>query len=66
MKELKYHPIYNDMVICTSLEGFHIFKPAFDEEGSPSVSSDDDKEIKIIREADLDKYFSKMKITEET
>ena len=32
MKELRYHPKYYEMIISTSQDGFHIFKPALDDE----------------------------------
>ena len=34
MKELRYHPIYYEVLISTSNDGIHAFKPAFDEENA--------------------------------
>lgn len=31
MKELKYHPIYYEMIMSTANDGFHLFKPALDD-----------------------------------
>ena len=34
MKELRYHPLYPELIGCTSLDGFNLFKPALDENDS--------------------------------
>jgi len=44
MKELKYHPIYDEMLICTGLDGIHLFKPALDEATIISEDSDEENE----------------------
>ena len=31
MKEIRYHPIYFDMVVSTSGDSLHVFKPNLDE-----------------------------------
>lgn len=30
MKELRYHPIYSEMIASTALDGINVFKPALD------------------------------------
>lgn len=60
LKELKYHPVYFEMLTSTSASGFNVFKPTLDEESSKSSSSEG--EIPVIKESDLDEYFGKMSL----
>ena len=53
MKELKYHPIYYDVILSTASDGFHIFKPALDDVNDDE-SEEDPKEIPKIKESELD------------
>lgn len=39
MKELRYHPIYHEMIVCTALDSVNVFKPALDVSES-SIRSD--------------------------
>ncbi len=32
IKELKYHPIYNELLIATGSNGVHLFKPCLDDD----------------------------------
>jgi len=41
MKELRYHPLYYDMIVSTSGDSLHVFKPNFED---PSVNSQDENE----------------------
>lgn len=63
MKELRFHPIYYEMVLSTANNGFHIFKPALDELPSAETSENND-EVQIVKESDLEKYFSNMSIND--
>ncbi|CAD8210558.1 unnamed protein product [Paramecium octaurelia] len=63
LKELKYHPIYYEMIVSTSANGFNVFKPTLDEEEKKSEQSEEDQaQIPVIKEEDLNKYFQQMSI----
>jgi hypothetical protein len=49
----RYHPLYFEMLISTSANGFNIFKPSLDEESSKD-SDEEKQEIPKILESDLD------------
>ena len=34
MKELKYHPIYSEIIMSTAGDSFNVFKPAIDDDAS--------------------------------
>ncbi len=38
MKELRFHPIYFEMIISTAGSGFHLFKPSLDDVSSLNSS----------------------------
>ena len=42
MKELRYHPVYPDLIMNTAQDGFHVFKPALD--GAIIEDSEDEDE----------------------
>ena len=54
------------MLISTSADGIHLFKPAIDVNESSMITDDHDDddpdEIPQINEKDLDKYFGAMNI----
>ncbi|CAD8113164.1 unnamed protein product [Paramecium primaurelia] len=63
LKELKYHPVYYEMIVSTSANGFNVFKPTLDEEEKKSEQSEEDQDqIPVIKEEDLNKYFQQMSI----
>lgn len=43
LKELRYHPLYYEMLVSTSATGFNIFKPTLDEEEEACSESEDDE-----------------------
>lgn len=49
MKELRYHPKYYDMIISTAVDGFHIFKPALNDEEEAN------KELEELEKEDMSK-----------
>jgi len=63
MKELKYHPLYYEMLICTAEDGFNLFKPALNEDLSEDEEEDDGHEqIPEIKEKDLEKYLNRLSL----
>ena len=46
VKEIRWHPVYKDVVISTANDGFNIFKPALDEEDSEE--DEDDNKLDLI------------------
>lgn len=42
MRELKWHPVYKDVVLSTALDSFNVFQPSLDE-----VDADDQDEIQM-------------------
>jgi len=49
MKEMRYHPKYYDMIISTAVDGFHIFKPALNDEEEAN------KELEDLEKEDMSK-----------
>lgn len=67
MKELRYHPKYFEMILNTAIDGFHIFKPALnDEEEAAKENEDQEKEdmskIPVIKESELSNFLAKMSL----
>lgn len=61
IKELKYHPIYNEVVGATGHNGFHVFKPCLDDE-IESEHSENMFNNEVIKESELDQKLAQMKI----
>ena len=68
MKELRYHPRYNEMIISTSLDGFNVFKPALDDEEEANREKEEEEEendkgkIKVIKESELNDYLARLSL----
>ena len=45
IKEIHWHPVYNNVIASTSLDSFNIFQPALDEE---EISSDSPNDLQLI------------------
>lgn len=41
-----YHPIYNEMLMCTGSNGFHVFKPAIND--AANISSESEGNGKVM------------------
>lgn len=42
MKELRYHPLYYDMIVSTSGDSLHVFKPNLDDVSSENSQDDNE------------------------
>ena len=63
IKEIMYHPVYREMLLCTGSNGFHAFKPAINELAVSSESDGENlKEVHQIDEKELDDYMAKMSL----
>ncbi|EAS04841.1 histone-binding protein RBBP4 or subunit C of Caf1 complex protein (macronuclear) [Tetrahymena thermophila SB210] len=67
MKELRYHPKYYEMIVSTAADGFHIFKPALNDEEEnekekEDLENEDLSKIPKIKESDLNAYLAKMSL----
>ena len=45
LKECKWHPVYNNVLISTASDGYNVFEPAIDVEDEDSVGSPNDLEL---------------------
>ncbi len=58
--------MYYEMILSTSADGLHLFKPAIDVNESSIISEEDDEEddddILTINEKDLNKYFENLNL----
>lgn len=67
MKELRYHPKYYEMLLSTAVDGFHIFKPALNDEDEAKqeqedLENEDMSKIPIIKESELSSYLAKLSL----
>ncbi len=62
IKELKYHPIYNEVLVGTGSNGLHVFKPCMDDDLKSLDEEGNMFNNEIIRENDLDAKLAAMKI----
>ena len=58
IKEIRYHPVYYEMMVSSASDGINIFKPCFD---LPEQEFDCNEDLKRrpIREQDLDKFLGR-------
>lgn len=59
--------MYYEMILSTSIDGLHLFKPAIDANESSIISEedeDDEDDILTINEKDLNKYFENLNIND--
>lgn len=62
IKEIMFHPIYWEMVLSTSNNGFNVFKPNLKGVDEESAGEEDEGKIPKIKEEELDKYLEKMSL----
>ncbi len=60
---MRFHPIYYEVILSTSGDGFHIFKPALDDDLSED-ENEREKDIPKIKESDLNKFFGDMNLND--
>lgn len=68
MKELRYHPKYYEMILSTAGDGFHIFKPALNDEDEAAKEREEAEEkedmskVPVIKESELNSFLNKMSL----
>jgi ribosome assembly protein RRB1 len=48
VKEVRWHPIYKDVLMTTAHSGFNVFKPAINEDAASEENSEDENALEIL------------------
>lgn len=59
IKEIRFHPIYYEMLVSTASNGINIFKPCF----TGGDDDDDEGMDEPIQESELEDYLNKLSIS---
>jgi hypothetical protein len=59
---LKYHPIYNEVLVSTGSNGLHVFKPCMDDDLKSLDEEGTMFNNEVINEKDLDQRLAQMNI----
>lgn len=48
IKEIRWHPVYKDVLLTTAHSGFNLFKPAINEDAASEEDSEEDNRLEIV------------------
>lgn len=64
IKEIKFHPVYFEMTVSSSIESINLFKPNYEPPEEDNAEEHDKEDLKRepIKEEDLPKLLGRMKL----